>query len=628
METYDITKIQVLKGLEGVRRRPAMYIGDTGTRGLHHLVAEVVDNSIDEALAGYCTTIKVTLLAPNKICVEDNGRGIPADIHPTVKKSGLEIVMTFLHSGAKFDTKVYPIAGGLHGVGVSVVNALSEEFTAETKYNGKIYQQSYERGNPKTEVIIKGETKETGTKITFVPDSLIFKKREFNQTLIGERLRELAYLNPNLTIIFEDKIQNQTKIFHYPKGLIDFINYLDQERVRLHKPIYMKDKKNDVEVEVVMEYTDSFTENIITFVNTINTYEGGKHLVGFKAALTRVMNEFAKKTKIIKENLDLTGEDVREGLTSIISIKLKNPQFEGQTKTKLANSEVKGIVESVIQEKLTSFFQENPKTLNIILQKVVAAARSREAAKKARELARKKATLGFEIQPGRLADCTTNNPEERELFIVEGESAGGSAKQGRDRRFQAVLALKGKILNVEKTNLNKALSSDEIRSIIAAIGTGVGDECDPTKVKYKKAIIMTDADIDGAHIRTLLLTLFYRLLRPLITNKVIYIAYPPLYRVKYKKEVHYFYTEEERQEFIKQHSTDEIETQRFKGLGEMNPEQLWETTMNPEKRRIKLVTLGDAAMASKLFSCLMGPKVEPRKKFIEENAKFVANLDI
>ncbi len=627
MEKYDVTKIQVLKGLEGVRRRPAMYIGDTGVRGLHHLINEVVDNAVDEALAGYCKTIKVALISKNKVSIEDDGRGIPAEIHPELKKSGLEIVMTTLHSGAKFEDKVYKISGGLHGVGVSVVNALSAEMEVEVKRNGKIYYQRYEKGNPVTPVEIIGETEKTGTKVTFVPDKEIFKKTEFNPETIKARLREIAFLNPQLTIIFEDKVRNTKEIFHYPRGLVDFISYLDEGRIKLHKPIFIKAKRGDIDVEVALEYNDSYLENIITFVNTINTHEGGTHLVGFKTALTKILNEYAKKN--VKGAPDLIGEDVREGLTAIISVKMPDPQFEGQTKTKLGNSEVRGIVESVVQEGLTKFLEENPRVLDIILKKVIAAAKSREAAKKARELARKKATLGIDILPGKLADCTTNNPEEAELFIVEGESAGGSAKQGRDRRFQAVLALKGKILNVEKSSLNKVLSNEEIKSIIASIGAGVGeDEFDPSKVRYRKIIIMTDADVDGSHIRTLLLTLFYRLMYQLIEQKMVYIAQPPLYRVKYKKEVKYFHTDEELEEFLKNHPENEVEIQRFKGLGEMNPEQLWETTMNPKTRILKLVTLEDAAMADKIFSILMGSEVEPRRKFIEENAKFVVNLDV
>ncbi len=626
-EKYDVTKIQILKGLEGVRRRPAMYAGDTGIRGLHHLLHEVVDNSVDEALAGHCTMIKVTLLSKNRVCVEDNGRGIPAETHPELKKSGLEIVMTTLHSGAKFEHKVYKISGGLHGVGVSVVNALSEEMEAEVRRNGKIYYQKYQKGEPVTPVKIIGEAQETGTKITFIPDREIFKKVSFNPELITARLREIAFLNPQLTIIFEDKTKNHKEIFHYPRGLVDFISYLDEGRVKLHKPIFIKGKRENIEIEAALEYTDSFIENIITFVNTINTHEGGTHLAGFKAALTKTLNEYAKK--LIKGAPDLTGEDVREGLTAIISVKIPDPQFEGQTKTKLGNSEVRGMTESVIQEGLSKFLEENPKVLNIILQKVIAAAKSREAAKKARELARKKSSLGFDVLPGKLADCTTNDPKEAELFIVEGESAGGSAKQGRDRRFQAVLALKGKILNVEKSSLNKVLSNEEIKSIIAAIGAGIGgEEFNPSKIRYGKIIIMTDADVDGSHIRTLLLTLFYRLMYHLIENKMVYIAQPPLYRVKHKNEVKYLHTEEELEEFLRNHPKNEVEIQRFKGLGEMNPEQLWETTMNPEKRILKLVTLEDAAMADRLFSVLMGSEVEPRRKFIEENAKFVVNLDI
>ncbi len=628
-ETYRAKEIQVLKGLEGVRRRPSMYIGDVGVRGLHHLVYEVVDNSIDEALAGYCDKIEVRIHSSAVVSVKDNGRGIPVDMHPTQHKPGVEVVMTMLHSGAKFTGKTYPIAGGLHGVGVSVVNALSEFLEVEVYRDGKIYYQRYERGETKTDLIIKGTTKSVGTKITFKPDPLIFKKREFQFDLLATRLRELAYLTKGLRIRLVDDRDGREEVFEYRNGILDFLKYLDAGRTRIIKPLYINDKRNGVEIEAALQYNDGFLENIFSYANTINTHEGGTHLAGFKSALTRTLNEYAKKSQALKGDLDITGEDTREGLTAVLSVKLKDPQFEGQTKTKLGNSEVRGIVESVISENLSKFLEENPRAANIILSKVISAAKSRVAAKKARELARRRSLLESDTLPGKLADCSSEDPEESELFIVEGDSAGGSAKQGRDRRFQAILPLRGKILNVEKSGLNKILSNAEIRTIISAIGAGIGeDDFDPHKARYKKIIIMTDADVDGSHIRTLLLTFFYRFMQPLIESGYIYIAQPPLYRVKRGKEERYFYTEEELERFLKGSSEDKYEIQRYKGLGEMNPQQLWDTTMNPEKRILKRVTLEDAAQADKVFSILMGEQVEPRKEFIEKNAKYVENLDV
>jgi DNA gyrase subunit B len=637
-DRYDAAQIQVLKGLEGVRRRPAMYIGDLGMRGLHHLVVEILDNSIDEAMAGVCKNITITLLESNKICIEDDGRGIPPDKHPELGISGLEVVMTVLHAGAKFSGKTYAISGGLHGVGSSVVNALSEWLEVEVSRDGKIYRHSYKQGVPQGQMQItdapKSQAGKTGTKTTFIPDPEIFKRTDFNPDIITTRLREVAYLNPELSIKLLDEVKGTEQVFCFKRGIVDFLAYLDQGRTRFHKPLYVKDSRNGIEVEAAIEYTDSFSENIVTFVNTINTHEGGTHLVGFKSALTKTLNEAVRKSKAnsnkAKKTLDLTGEDVREGLTAVLSVRMRNPQFEGQTKTKLGNSEVRGIVESIMGEGLSRHFDEQPRILNLILQKATAAARSREAARKARDIERKKSLLSSETLPGKLADCSSDNPEECELFIVEGNSAGGSAKQGRDRLFQAVLALRGKILNVEKSGLNKILANKEIKAIISSVGTGFGaDSFDPSKVRYSKIVIMADADVDGSHIRTLLLTLFYRHMRELIENGMIYIAQPPLYRVKKGKKATYLFSEEELEEFRKSASHPErLEVQRFKGLGEMNPDQLWETTMNPEKRILKKVSVADAAEAHRVFSVLMGSEVEPRREFIEANAQFVENLDI
>lgn len=635
-ENYDASKIQVLKGLEAVRKRPAMYIGDIGVRGLHHLIYEVVDNAVDEALAGFCDKITVTLKKDGSVSVEDNGRGIPVDLHPTEKKSALEVVLTVLHSGAKFEDKVYAISGGLHGVGVSVVNALSEYLEAEVSRNGKIYYQVYERGEAKTKVETRGKSQKTGTTITFLPDKKIFKKTDFEFGIVATRLRELAYLSKDLKIELIEEKTDKKEVFHYPGGIIDFVSYLDQGRNRLHKPIYLTDKRNGTEVEVAFQYNDSFLENIFSFVNTINTHEGGTHLAGFKAALSRKINDIARTTQAVKDNIELTGDDCREGITAVLSIKIANPQFEGQTKTKLGNSEAKGIVESIVNEKLATYFEENPRVISLILSKVVAAAKSREAAKKARELARRRSLLESDTLPGKLADCSEEDPKLSELYIVEGDSAGGSAKQARNRRFQAILPLRGKILNVEKSALNKILSNLEIRSIISSIGAGISqDDFDTEKARYQKIVIMTDADVDGSHIRTLLLTFFYRFMQPLIEAGFIYIAQPPLYRVKSQsvrptagKQESYLYSDEELESFSKKHKEDKVDIQRYKGLGEMNPEQLWSTTMNPEIRVLKQVCLEDAAETDRLFSILMGENVGPRREFIEANAKYVENLDV
>lgn len=629
IEKYDASKIQVLPGLEGVRRRPAMYIGDVGKRGLHHLIFELIDNSVDEALSGYCSYIEVVLHRDNSCTVKDNGRGIPVDIHPEIKKPGLEIVMTTLHAGGKFDEKVYVISGGLHGVGASVVCALSEYMKVWVKRDGKIWYQEFSRGYKVSELKEVGETSETGTEIRFKPDKEIFRKIDFDYELVKERLIELAFLVENVRIVLKDEKTGREETFHFKGGLLGFVKYLDEARNALHKTFYLKDEREGVIVEVAMEYNDGYLENILSFVNTINTHEGGTHVSGFKTALTRCLNDFGRKNGYFKEGFSLTGDDVREGLTAVIHIKMRNPQFEGQTKTKLGNSHVKGIVESIFYEKFYRFLEENPKDADKILEKVILTARSREAAKKAKELVRRKSFLESDSLPGKLADCISNDPEESELFIVEGESAGGSAKQARRREFQAILPLKGKILNVEKASLEKIISNEEIKALFQAIGTGFGEEeCDISKARYHKIIIMTDADVDGSHIRTLLLTLFYRYLRPLIEAGYLYIAQPPLYRIQKGKNVYYVYTEEELEGMLKKIGDKGVIVQRFKGLGEMNPQQLWETTMDPEKRILKKVTLEDAAQADRLFSILMGDKVEPRRKFIEENAKKVQVLDV
>ncbi len=627
-ELYDASKIQILKGLEAVRRRPAMYIGDVGIRGLHHLIFEVVDNSIDEALAGYCDYIRVTV-DKDVVEVEDNGRGIPTDIHPTQKKSALEVVLTMLHAGGKFDDKVYRISGGLHGVGVSAVNALCEFLEAEVYRDGKIFYQAYKRGEPQENVKVIGKTKKTGTKIRFKPDREIFKKVEFSKEIIAQRLRELAFLNKGLKIDFEDIKSGYKERFFSTGGVVDLVKFLDSGRQRLHKPFYFHETVNGIEIEVAMEYNDSYLENIFTFANTINTHEGGTHLVGFKSALTRTLNDYARRHNQLKEDLVFAGEDTREGLTAVISVKIREPQFEGQTKTKLGNPEAKGAVESVVNEKLSTFLEENPRIASVIINKVLTAAKSREAARKARELTRRKSLIDSDFLPGKLADCSSQNPDESEIFVVEGDSAGGSAKQGRDRTFQAILPLRGKILNVEKSSLNKILSNEEIRTLISAIGCGIGeDDFDISKLRYKKIIIMTDADVDGAHIRTLLLTFFFRFMKELIDAGVIYIAQPPLYRIRYDKKEAYLYSDEELQKFLKKNPNEKYDIQRYKGLGEMNPEQLWQTTMDPQRRILKRVTMEDAAEADRLFSILMGDEVEPRRRFIEENAKFVENLDV
>ncbi|TET16767.1 MAG: DNA topoisomerase (ATP-hydrolyzing) subunit B [Candidatus Cloacimonadota bacterium] len=626
---YDAKSIQVLKGMEAVRRRPSMYIGDTSIRGLHHLVFEVVDNSIDEAMVGRCDRIKVTMNSDESITVTDNGSGIPVDIHPQQKKPAVEVVLTMLHAGGKFDRKTYQVSGGLHGVGVSVVNALSERLAVEVKRNGNIYGQQYERGEVKSPLKIIGTAKKTGTKIRFMPDREIFEEVEFNFDLLANRLRELAFLNKGLTISLSEEKSGKSVEFQYKGGIVEFVKFLDVNKTALHKPIYFSGKSNGVVVEMAMQYTDAFMENIFTFANNIDTKEGGTHLIGLKSAFTRSFNEYGKKNNIIKNEIP-SGDDVREGITCVLSVNLPNPQFEGQTKTKLGNSDVKGIVESFIGEKLSSYLEEHPSIANKILAKILIATRSRVAAKKARELTRRKGLLESDSLPGKLADCSITDAALAEIFIVEGDSAGGSAKQGRDRSYQAILPLRGKLLNVEKARLDKILSNDGIRTIVSALGTGIGgDDFDADKARYHHIIIMTDADVDGSHIRTLLLTFFYRYARELIERGYIYIAQPPLYRVKKNREAKYAFDEKELQQILKTMGKSEnVHIQRYKGLGEMNPDQLWETTMDPETRTLKRITLEDVMAAEEIFTILMGNAVAPRRSFIEENARIVQNLDV
>ncbi|EGT3857335.1 DNA topoisomerase (ATP-hydrolyzing) subunit B [Clostridioides difficile] len=631
-QEYGASQIQVLEGLEAVRKRPGMYIGSTSPRGLHHLVYEVVDNSIDEALQGYCSDIYVSINEDGSVLVKDNGRGIPVEIHPKTGKSTLETVLTNLHAGGKFGGGGYKVSGGLHGVGVSVVNALSKWMVAEVYLNGKIYKQTYEKGLPTSKLEVVGESQDKGTMIQFMPDETIFDEIEFKYETLEYRLRELSFLNKGIKIVFEDKREGQEKRkeFHYTGGLVEYIKYLNKSRTGIHDDIVYIDKKvDDCFVELAMQYTDGYTENIYSFANNINTHEGGSHLSGFKAALTKTVNDYAKRNKFLKENdVNLLGEDIREGLTAVVSVKLPEPQFEGQTKTKLGNSFMRGIVDSVTVDELGSFLEENPATARIIVDKALRAQRAREAAKKARELTRRKSVLESTSLPGKLADCAEKDPSKSEIFLVEGNSAGGSAKQGRDRNSQAILPLRGKILNVEKSRLDRILSSDEIKNMITAYGCGIGEDFDIDKARYHKIIIMTDADVDGAHIRTLLLTFFFRYMRPLIDEGYVYAAQPPLYKVTKQKKEHYVYSDKELNILLDEIGRNGVELQRYKGLGEMNAEQLWETTMNPETRTLLQVTVEDAAIADEVFSMLMGDKVAPRKEFIEENARFVRNLDI
>ncbi len=631
-ERYDAQNIVVLKGLEGVRKRPAMYIGDTGVRGLHHIVYEVIDNSVDEALAGYCTKIEVTIHSDNNITICDNGRGIPVDMHPVQNRPALEVVMTTLHAGGKFDGNSYKVSGGLHGVGVSCTNALSEWCRVRVYRNDQVYEQEYECGIPKADMKVVGKAKNrTGTETTFRPDSGIFKKPEFKFDILSQRLMELAFLNKGLRIHLKDERDGNAKEFHAKGGLEEFVLYLDANRTSLgKKPIVIENVRDEVAVDVALQYNDSYQENIFSFVNNIPTIEGGTHEVGFKTSLTRTLNFYAQKNNLIKNTEGtLTGEDAREGLTAVISVKLGNPQFEGQTKTKLGNGEVRGIVESVVGEALSEYLEENPAIGKKIIQKALLAAKSREAARKARELTRRKSALESGSLPGKLADCSIKDPEHCEIYLVEGDSAGGSAKQGRDRQFQAILPLRGKILNVEKASLEKILKNTEIQTMVSAFGTGIGgDVFDISRLRYGRIIIMTDADVDGSHIRTLLLTFFFRYMRELIEQGHVYIAQPPLYLVKKGSQETYAFNDDELDEILKKTGKDGIALQRYKGLGEMNPEQLWKTTMNPETRTMLQVTIDDAIEADQIFSILMGDKVEPRREFIENNARFVRNLDV
>ena len=628
---YSADKIQVLEGLEAVRKRPAMYIGSTDGNGLHHLVYEVVDNSIDEALAGYCDSINVTIHADNSIEVLDNGRGIPVENHPQYKASALEIVMTKLHAGGKFDNMAYKVSGGLHGVGVSVVNALSESMNVEVYRDGGKYTQSYVRGVPKSKVKMIGEIKKTGTRILFKPDSQIFEETEYNFDTLSKRLRELAFLNAGIKITLrDDRGKGKEHLFQFKGGIVSFVQFLNEKKTSItKKPIYFKTIREKADIEIALEYIDAYNETVFTYANNINTKEGGTHLIGFRSALTRVLNDFLKREGYDKKLSQLSGDDVREGLVAIISVKLPNPQFEGQTKMKLGNGEIKGIVESATIEHLSQHFEENPQSVRKILDKCIQSARARIAAKKARDLTRRKSALENDSLPGKLADCSETDPSKCELYLVEGDSAGGSAKQGRDRSFQAILPLKGKILNVEKSRLDKILSNEEIKTIITAIGTGIGSgEFDITKARYHKIIIMTDADVDGSHIRTLLLTFFFRYMPQIIKTGYLYIAQPPLYNIRYGRESLYAYNDEERDGIISRLGGQKAVIQRYKGLGEMNPEQLWETTMDPLKRTVLKVSLEDEIEAEEVFTILMGDAVGPRRKFIEDNARNVQNLDL
>jgi len=625
---YTVDKIQVLEGLEAVRKRPAMYIGDTSIGGLHHLVYEVVDNSIDEALAGFCKNIDVFIHPDNSITVIDDGRGIPVEQHAQYKKSGLELVMTKLHAGGKFDHQAYKVSGGLHGVGVSVVNALSEYLEAEVQYEGEVHYQKYERGVPVEKPKVIGKTTKTGTKVTFKPDKKIFSKTDFSFNTLSQRLRKLAFLNKGIKIKIKEERSKKEHVFQYEGGITSFVEHLNLNKAVLHKPpIYFQKEKDGVTVEISVQYNDSYAETVFSFANNISTVEGGTHMIGFRSALTRVINDYVHKAGLLKEELSLSGEDVREGLSAVISVKLPEPQFEGQTKTKLGNSEIKGIVETVVGDAVGAFLEENPGVAKSIVAKTIIALEAREAARRARELTRKKGLLKFSSLPGKLADCSESDPAKCELFIVEGDSAGGSAKQGRNREFQAILPLRGKILNTEKARMDKILTNEEIRTMISAIGTGFGEEeFDIAKARYRKVIIMTDADVDGAHIRTLLLTFFFRHMKKLIEDGCIYIAQPPLYRIAHGKAHFYAYDDKEKDEIMARVKTAEM--QRYKGLGEMNPEQLWETTMDPDKRMMLKVNIDDAVEADKIFTILMGDVVEPRRQFIEERALDVKNLDI
>ncbi|MCI6276853.1 MAG: DNA topoisomerase (ATP-hydrolyzing) subunit B [Clostridium sp.] len=630
-QNYGDSQIQVLEGLEAVRKRPGMYIGSTSLRGLHHLVYEIVDNSIDEALAGFCKNITVKINKDNSVIVSDDGRGMPVGIHPKMGKPTVEVIMTILHAGGKFGGGGYKVSGGLHGVGASVVNALSEECEVTVKRDGEVWRQRYERGVAVTGLNKIGTTEGHGTTTYFKPDNEIFEELEFDYDTLAQRLREVAFLNKGIRITFQDDRHEKEELFHYEGGIKSFVSYLNRNKeVLQQEPIYVEGVKDDYMVEVALQYNDSYNENIFSFANNIDTVEGGSHLSGFKAALTRSLNDYAKKFGFLKENdKNLSGDDIREGLTAVVSVKLTDPQFEGQTKTKLGNSEVRGIVDNIVGDGVSSFLEENPNVGKIIIEKALLASRAREAARKARELTRK-SVLERTSLPGKLADCSSKDPMECEIYIVEGDSAGGSAKQGRNRRFQAILPLRGKIMNVEKQRLDKMLNSDTIRSMITAFGAGIGDDFDIEKIRYNRIIIMTDADVDGAHIRTLLLTFFYRYMRELVDQGHVYIAQPPLYKVSKGKREEYAYSDKELNNILETFGGKDssVDIQRYKGLGEMNAEQLWETTMDPEKRILLRATVEDAMAADEIFTILMGDKVEPRREFIQQNAKKVVNLDI
>lgn len=630
-QVYDETQIQVLEGLEAVRKRPGMYIGSTSSRGLHHLVWEIVDNAVDEALAGRCTRIVVQIHPDNSVTVIDNGAGFPVGIHPKTGRPAVETALTVLHAGGKFGGGGYKVSGGLHGVGASVVNALSEWMKVEVHRDGKIYVQEYQRGEVMYDLKVIGETDKTGTKVSFKPDPEIFTETTtFDSEVLQNRLRELAFLNAGLEIVLEDEREDKRYVYHYTGGVAEFVRFLNRTKDVLHPdPVFVSGVKDEVTVEIALQYNEGYSTTLFSFANNIHTHEGGTHEAGFKTALTRVINDYGRKMNLIKENeSNPTGDDVREGLTAIVSVKVPEPQFEGQTKTKLGNSEVRGIVDGLFSERFQAFLEENPAVAKRIVDKCLTAARAREAARKARELTRRKSALEVSSLPGKLADCSSKDASVCELYLVEGDSAGGSAKQGRDRNFQAILPLRGKIINVEKARLDKILSNNEIRAIITALGTGIGDDFDITKARYHKIVIMTDADVDGSHIRILLLTLFYRFMKDLIDHGYVYIAQPPLYKVQKGKQVRYAYSDADLERVLQEVGRNGVNIQRYKGLGEMNPEQLWETTMDPENRTLLQVTMEDAVEADMIFNILMGDKVEPRREFIEEHARFVRNLDI
>ena len=630
MPEYDASQIQVLEGLEAVRKRPGMYIGSTSPTGLHHLVSEIVDNAVDEAMAGYCTRIDVTLHRDGSCSVKDNGRGFPIDLHPKLKRPGVEVALTVLHAGGKFGGGSYKVSGGLHGVGASVVNALSEWLEVTVHKDGAVYTQRFSRGKPLADLRQTGKTKEHGSIVRFLPDAEIFEETRFDLETVANRLREMAFLNASLQINLTDERTGEERRFQFEGGIASFVRYLNRNREALHpKAFYCSVEKDRVQIEAAMQYNDSYKDTVLSFANIIRTHEGGTHETGFKSALTRLLNDYARRNNILKENEDnLSGEDVREGIAAVISVKLEEPQFEGQTKTKLGNSEVRGLVDQVVGDALGSFLEENPSVARRIVEKCLQAQRAREAARKARELTRRKSALEISSLPGKLTDCSSKDPSESEIYIVEGDSAGGSAKQGRDRRFQAILPIRGKIINVEKARLDKALSNEEVRALITALGTGVGEEFDISKARYHRVLIMTDADVDGSHIRTLLLTFFFRYMPQLIETGYVYIAQPPLYLVKKGKTEKYLYNDDELEHYLQEIGREKIEVQRYKGLGEMNADQLWETTMNPDTRTLLSVSMNDAIEADQIFTILMGDKVEPRREFIQENAASVRNLDI